>query len=526
MRGEDQNVMYRFVRFRYITAALIAVALLSAIAFSLLISWRIVASELESSSNRAVFNADRLIDRTVTDLARIDSLRGQPCDAATRRVLQDVVYTSLSQIREVGLIRDGRLYCTNFGPTDTEIPIPAALTQPGTHLDIAPNKVITNNMSLFVYVSRERGTAVNALFNPQVLAEFERDFAYAGSGRLQLRFAPNHPLAPDGVKASDPVYTVGEISSSESRLPVLERSSRSSRSAFEATAEATLNVWTRGMFSLLPTFLIGFGAIGALCGFAIHRWLLRGNLDRLRYLGALQRDEFVMHYQPIVAAATLKIVGVEALLRWKHPRRGLLRAAQFADIFSQDAISAPLTKRVIDLVSADLARVPSELKFWCTINVPPTLLEDNRVLAAISQQIMSVGAGRLQIEITERAPLGEYAEVLLHELRTNGVKVGMDDLGTGYANLSQLQRMPFDFIKIDGMLVRSIQTPDGVTPVVKSLIDLALQIGSEVVVEGVETKTQADALVRAGATHLQGFYFDAARPIEEIIDIMRAQSQA
>lgn len=517
--------MYRFVRFRYITAALVVLALLSATAFSLLISWRIVAHELEASASRAVFNADRLIDRTINDLARIDSLRGQPCDASSRRVLQDVVYGSLSQIREVGLIRDGRLYCTNFGPTDTEIPIPSALTEPGTHLDIAPNKVITNNMSLFVYVSRERGTAVNALFNPQVLAEFERDFAYVGSGRLQLRFTPEKAVESHRLGPNDAVYTVGEINSGESRLPLLSRSFRSSRSAFEATAEATLTVWTRSMFSLLPTLLIGFGVIAAICGFAIHRWLLRGNLDRLRYLGALQRNEFVMHYQPIVSARDLKIVGVEALLRWKHPRRGLLRAAQFSDIFAHDSVSAPLTRRVIELVSADLALVPSGLKFWCTINVPPTLLEDNRVLSALTKQIISAGAGRLQIEITERAPLGEYAEVLLHELRTNGVKVGMDDLGTGYANLSQLQRMPFDFIKIDGMLVRSIQTADGVTPVVKSLIDLALQIGSEVVVEGVETKTQVDALVRAGATHLQGFYFDAARPINEIIEIIRVQRQ-
>lgn len=516
-------MIHKLARIRYWAVLLAVLAVLFALIFAALLAWRNVGNELQSSAQRAVFNADRLLDRTVADLSKVDGLRGEPCDPSTVRLLQDVVYRSLSQLREVGLIRDGRLYCTNFGAPNKEVAIPQALTAPGVNVDIASNKVMANNTSLFVYVSREKNTAVNALFNPQVLAEFERDFHYLGYGRLLLELKrPSRNAANQS--ATHEVYNVGEARAIDAGAPMFQRRYESVRGMFVATAEVSGRAWWAELRALLPLLLAAFGAIALVIGYVVRLWLSKGNLDRLRYLGALQRGEFVMHYQPIVDAQSLKIVGVEALLRWQHPRRGLLRAAQFIDIFNHDSIAAPLTRRVLDLVARDMQTVPEKQSLWCAINIAPTLLEDNRVIEALSKQLISIGTHRVQVEITERAPLGEYAEIMLHEMRANGIKVGMDDLGTGYANLGQLQRMPFDFIKIDGMLVRGIHAIDGVTPVVKSLIDLARKLGADVVVEGVETKVQADALIAAGATHLQGFYFDAARPIDEVIESMRRQS--
>lgn len=499
-----------------------------AIALAALLAWRNVKHDLANAAVRAVFNADRIVDRTVADLERLDGLRGAPCDAETIRVLQDAVYRSLSQIREVGLIRDGRLYCSNFGQLPKELPIAANLTQPGVHLEVGANVVMVNNTSLFVYVSRETGRAVNAVFNPQVLAEFERDFVYGVSGRLRLSVEAQQSSADGSHERKRVVlYSLGDTSPAAESSGLIATRYTSSRSSFVAEAEMSRQVWWKEALAIFPLTAGVFGVAGLLVFFGVRRWLLRGNLDRLRYQAALARGEFVMHYQPIVAANSLKIVGAEALLRWQHPRRGLLRAAQFIDIFSHEAIALPLTNRVIDLVARDMRLVPRDLPLWCTVNIAPTLLEDNRLLDALSQRILSIGEHRVQLEITERAPLGESAEVVLHEMRSRGVKVGMDDLGTGYANLSQLQTMPFDFIKIDGMLVRGIRTPGTVPPVVRSLIELAGELGAEVVVEGVETAEQAVALIQAGASHLQGFYFDAARPIEEIVELLRKrQSQS
>lgn len=516
--------MHRLLRFRYLGVVLFIAAALVSVTLAALVAWRNVEHGLESAAVRAVFNADRIVDRTVSDLERLDGLRGAPCDAETIRVLQDTVYRSLSQIREVGVIRDGRLYCSNFGQLPKEVPIAANLTQPGVHLEIGANVVMVNNTSLFVYVSREAGRAVNAVFNPQVLAEFERDFAYGGNGQLRLSVEAAQTSA-DGsnVKKRVSLYSLGDTSPTAESKGLISTRYASSRSTFVAEAEVSKQAWWKETMALLP-FTVGVFAIAGVLTFAgIQRWLMRGNLDRLRYQGALARDEFVMHYQPIIAADTLKIVGAEALLRWRHPRRGLLRAAQFIDIFSHDSIARPLTKRVIDLVARDMQTVPKEMPLWCTVNIAPTLLEDNRLMDSLSQQILSIGEHRVQLEITERAPMGESAGVVLHEMRSKGVKVGMDDLGTGYANLSQLQAMPFDFIKIDGMLVRGIRSAESVPPVVRSLIELARELGAEVVVEGVETAEQAVALIDAGASHLQGFYFDAARPIEEIVELLRKE---
>lgn len=102
------------------------------------------------------------------------------------------------------------------------------------------------------------------------------------------------------------------------------------------------------------------------------------------------------------------------------------------------------------------------------------------------------------------------------ELRARGLAVGLDDLGTGHANFAPLQRMPFDFVKIDGILVSDIGTADGVSPVVKALLDIARTTGTQVVVEGVETQVHAEALAAAGADLLQGFHIDTARPFEDI----------
>jgi EAL domain-containing protein (putative c-di-GMP-specific phosphodiesterase class I) len=512
--------MYRLTRFRYLTFLLAVAAVVSSLSMAALVGWRNLSQELNATAYRAVFNADRLLDRTAADLSMLDGVRGFPCDASTTRTLQEAVYKSLSQIREVGLVRDGRLYCTNFGAPPLEIPVPKHLTEPGVHIDVGPNAVIPNNTSLFVYVSRESGTAVDALFNPQVLAEFERDFSYTGFGRLSLYVAPHSTAAKTSSEKLTAVYTVGELRSGDSAALSISKRYTSQRSGFSAVAEVSPRAWWFETLAILPLMSAVFGVAALIAFFIIQSWLARGNLDRLRYLGAMQRKEFVMHYQPIIEADTLRIVGVEALLRWQHRRRGLLRAAQFADIFSHDALAPQLVLHTLALVQKDLQTLPSNTPLWCAVNIAPTLLGDNAVLTDIIKHAGRAGVDRVRLEITERAPIDDYAEVLLHEMRANGMKVGLDDLGTGYANLAQLQRMPFDFIKIDGMLVRGIQNTDGVSPVVKSLIDLARTIGCDVIVEGVETSIQAEALIAAGATHLQGFYYGAAKPMAEIVELL------
>ncbi len=510
--------MYRLLRFPFLSAVVAGIGLVLAVALSAWFAWRDVRADLHAAAQRAVQNADRLIERTVSDLHKLDALRRQPCDPTVVRMLQDAVYGSLTQIREIGLIRDERLYCTSMGAPPVEIPIAKRFTKPGTRLDLAPNAVVANNTSFFIYVSSQAGTAVNALFNPQVLAEFERDYAFVGFGRLTLELAPvGDSSAGDAVRP--PRGLIYAWGLDEGADFFLSERVMSTHSGIVGTAHTRSVAWWHSFASIFPSIglVIGLMVLAALLW--ARGWLADGNVQRARYMGAMQRKEFEVHYQPIVAADSGQMVGMEALMRWQHPHRGLLRAAQFSDMFEINSLSMPLTRYVLDRVRADIDTFPRGVSLWVTVNIAAGLLENDAVLNDLAQQVVSVGGNRVRLEITERAPLDGDAEVTLHEMRARGVRVGMDDLGTGYANLSQLQRMPFDFIKIDGMLVRGIETIDGVSPVVVSLIELARKIGAEVVVEGVETKVQADALIKAGATHLQGYFFGAAMPLRETLKL-------
>jgi c-di-GMP phosphodiesterase len=137
--------------------------------------------------------------------------------------------------------------------------------------------------------------------------------------------------------------------------------------------------------------------------------------------------------------------------------------------------------------------------------------------AEVAKHIKQLPRHQLRLEITERTPISEASDATLRELRAQGIKMGLDDIGTGYSNLNQLQTMSYDFIKIDGLLVRSIQTPEGVSPVLESLIQLAIKLKTEVVAEGVETAVQANALSKRGVNHLQGYLFGPAKPFQDIL---------
>jgi c-di-GMP phosphodiesterase len=124
---------------------------------------------------------------------------------------------------------------------------------------------------------------------------------------------------------------------------------------------------------------------------------------------------------------------------------------------------------------------------------------------------------QLRIEITERTPVSTSAEITIRELRGHGIKVGLDDFGTGYSNINQLQTLAYDFIKIDGLLIRGVQAVDGLSPVLESVIDLAHRLGTDIVAEGVETLVQAQALSGRNVKNLQGYLFSQAKPFADIL---------
>ena len=229
--------------------------------------------------------------------------------------------------------------------------------------------------------------------------------------------------------------------------------------------------------------------------------------------GALERDELVLAYQPLVSLADEEIVGVEALVRWRHPARGLLPPGFFLPIAEESGLILPLGRWVLREAcrqARDWAASRDGRRFRISVNLSPRQLHHadlvDEVVGALDDAGLDPGA--LVLEITESMILRDHQAVAakLRALRRLGVGVALDDFGTGYSSLSHLQHLPVDQIKVDKSFV------SGHDDVVGAILQLGTTLRLETVAEGVETREQAERMRALGCQLAQGFYF--SRPLD------------
>jgi diguanylate cyclase (GGDEF)-like protein len=222
---------------------------------------------------------------------------------------------------------------------------------------------------------------------------------------------------------------------------------------------------------------------------------------------AIARSEFVLHYQPIVDVATGKTATVEALVRWKHPVRGLVAPDDFIPIAEDTGMITQLGEWVIRQACEDAARWPAHIKI--AINLSPVQFRRCDLVDTISDALEKSGleSGRLELEITESVLLQEDEDNLttLHQLRALGASIVLDDFGTGYSSFSYLQRFPFNKIKIDRSFVANLTTRPDCAAIVCAITGLAKSLDIKTTAEGVETQDQLELLRAAGCTQVQGF---------------------
>ncbi|MDP2316948.1 MAG: EAL domain-containing protein [Pseudomonadota bacterium] len=223
-----------------------------------------------------------------------------------------------------------------------------------------------------------------------------------------------------------------------------------------------------------------------------------------------------MLWQPQVEIATGRVVAMEALARWCHPRHGAVSPAVFIPIAEATGSIVPLGRHVLDLAIRQLASWqrlhPTLAPPRIAVNLSACQLRDDATLGEWVQERLGahgVAPGRLELEVTE-STLVEHralAGALLAEMRAGGVRVAIDDFGTGYSNLANLAGLPFDVIKVDRTFVASIGLDPRGTAVTRLILELAERLGAETIAEGVETDDQLAWLARMGATHVQGYRF-------------------
>jgi len=249
---------------------------------------------------------------------------------------------------------------------------------------------------------------------------------------------------------------------------------------------------------------------------ALERVLLETNLRH-----AMKHDELFVYYQPLVTLKDRKLIGAEALLRWRHGGAGLIEPAKFIPLAEETGLIAPLGEWV-------LSQACAQVKAWDAAGAPPLDVSVNLsgyqfqrgTIARTVRKALARAAvepNRLILEVTENFLMEEAADIAtaLGALKTLGVQLAIDDFGTGYASLNALRRLPFHTLKIDRSFVCNVNDDPDAAAIVKAIIAMAHNLGLTVVAEGVETSAQERFLKEAGCDEAQGFLYSPPLPPEE-----------
>ena len=244
---------------------------------------------------------------------------------------------------------------------------------------------------------------------------------------------------------------------------------------------------------------------------------------------AIAQGQFELHYQPIVDTATQRVVELEALVRWRHPARGMIRPDYFISIAERSGLIQPIGEFVLRTACRDAAALPGSV--GVAVNLSPAQFGRGNLVALVQEALEQSGLApeRLTLEITETALMENLAQSqgVLKAIRELGVQISLDDFGSGYSSLSYLQTFALDKVKIDRSFVAEMETNPRTRDIVALIAAISKRLGAITVAEGIETKLQLDLIAAAGCEAAQGYFFSKPKPIAELdLDPMRAQRAA
>jgi EAL domain-containing protein (putative c-di-GMP-specific phosphodiesterase class I) len=257
---------------------------------------------------------------------------------------------------------------------------------------------------------------------------------------------------------------------------------------------------------------------------AFLRFSLESDLRR-----AIDHNELSVVYQPIVDVERRAIVKAEALVRWKHPVRGMVPPTEFIALAEESGLILPLSRALMERVCTDIetldAIVPAD--FRISVNLSGVNFMDVQLIPMVETLLTTrkLPAARLEFELTETVLMRDldYATTILARLRQMGVRVAVDDFGTGYSSLAYLRRLAVDTLKIDRSFVNELEDGQGIA-IVEAVIGLAQSLGLDVVAEGVESRAQLDALRQRGCHLIQGYLFARPLPFSELLRVLKDSS--
>ena len=237
---------------------------------------------------------------------------------------------------------------------------------------------------------------------------------------------------------------------------------------------------------------------------------------------ALDNDELRVFFQPVVDAVTMEVTGFETLLRWEHPKRGLVYPGEFIEHAEDIGLITRIGDWVIRAAMSEARRLPDHIGI--SVNISPLQIHSQSLMPTIMQAIAAnnIAPNRLELEITESVLMSdsEFTLQRLHQIKSIGVRIALDDFGTGFSSLSYLRSFPFDKIKIDKSFVSDLESRADNRAIAVATLELARSLGMTCTAEGVETGFQSDFLRENGCDNLQGFFISRAQPLDKLTHLI------
>ncbi|MBO9749393.1 EAL domain-containing protein [Xanthomonas phaseoli pv. dieffenbachiae] len=496
-----------------VTVLLVLLSAALPIGLSYYLAWRLALVREEGRLSQlaalSIRRTETAFDEAHGILLSMAASRLPPCSPTHLAQMRALVLTS-HYIVELGRFQQGRLSCTSWGQLRNTIPQRTA--------DFVVKRGIAVTTRLLPLANPQRPLMAlqlgdyNVLINPDTLA----DINIPPGLQLAIGTPDGQILSSTGTAAEhlliDPTAKrePGDLMLSQ----VLFGRDRRGDWAAVVTEPAA---YLRGPLAAARWQLVPVGIATALLLVGAVLWVSRRRLSPLARLGiAVQRGEFIVHYQPIIALDSGACVGAEALVRWQQPDGMLVPPDAFIPLAEQSGLILPITDLVVAEVIRELGpTLAADPALHVAINVSADDIKSGRVQGVLAQALRGTGvdSGQLWVEATERSLMDiDAARTTITHLRGAGHTVSIDDFGTGYSSLQYLQGLPLDALKIDKSFVDTIGTHSATSAVTAHIIEMAKTLRLRTIAEGVERQEQLDYLRAHGVDLAQGWLFSRALP--------------
>jgi sensor c-di-GMP phosphodiesterase-like protein len=451
---------------------------------------------------------EKIITQAIETASIFQPMAGASCEQSEPLLRQLAV--SRPYFRVLALVRNGLIQCSSVSGSEAAQPLrqlPAALVDGNAGLSLAlaaRPPFSADRPVLLVLLRLPQGQGALVAVDSQYLVDLR---AAASSGdRYAVNVRMGNPPLPE---AGDKEAPASEWAGPD------DRAIQSGMYPIVVSAHASPALLAARVGELWRNYLPFMLLASLLCCYALYRFYKCRVSLGVEMRKGIRAKEFHVVYQPMLDITTGECVGVEALLRWRHPIFGGVLPDLFISVAEECGVIVPLTRHLFSLVADDWRRSTLPAGFRLSLNIVGEHLASARILADVADLRRGFGARqpKLLLEITERKVVPGNASVLHHirALQAQGVKLAIDDFGTGHSSLSYLEQFNVDYLKIDRGFVASIHTDAVSAPVLEMIIGLGQRLGMDLVAEGVETAAQADYLRGQGVRLAQGYFF--SRPV-------------